>query len=346
MVKISRTQVERLLIGGAAGLVLLLAIRGTQTPPSSGMYEEPIDQIPVEQTVATPQGPTQPTVVYYQDGEGYLVPVQRQIEKQAGIAKATLALMVANPANDMEAARLGLRTVVPENTSFDLNITDGKARVNLGKEALAVVDAEQEANMVSAVVYTLTEFPTVKEVEFLIDGQKRSKLTHGTDVAGTFKRESLNLEGVEAEATFAGGQQVQLYFPSDNGRLLVPVTRMVYSDADINTAVLELAKGPRKDAGLQAPVPDGAGLIDVKVKNGVATVNFTQEFVKIAEQSDGGQQAMRALVLTCTQYPGVKSVKIQVDGKDYTMPSAAAQPTFANVAEQVVEQVPGVVEMD
>lgn len=347
MVKLRRTDVERILIGGAAGLVLLLAIRGTQMRlPQADLYEEPADQIPVEETVATPQGPTQPTVIYYQDGEGYLVPVQRQIEKQAGIAKATLALMVQSASNDMDAARLGLRTVIPENTTFELNIAEGKARVNVSKEVLGTVDAEQEANMVSAMVYTLTEFPTVKEVEFLVDGQKRSKLTHGTDISGVFKRESLNLESVDAQTTMAGANQVQIYFPSDNGRLLVPVTRMVYSDADVNTAVLELAKGPRKDSGLQTPLPGDTGLIDVKVKNGVATVNFTPEFVKIAEQSDGGQQALRALVLTCTQYPGVKSVKIQVDGKDYTLPTAAAQPTFANVAEDVVDQFPGVVEMD
>ncbi|MDR3052190.1 MAG: GerMN domain-containing protein [Oscillospiraceae bacterium] len=347
MVKFRRADVERMLIGGAAGLVLLLAIRGTQTGTlGPEPYEEPLDQIPVEQTAAIPQGPTQPTVVYYEDGEGYLVPVQRQIEKQAGIAKATLALMVQNPANDMEAARLGLRNVIPEGTSFGLDIVGGKARVDLGRQALSATDAGQEANMVSAMVYALTEFPTVQEVEFLVDGQKRSKLTHGTDISGTMHRQNLNLESVDAQTTLAGSQQVRIYFPSDNGRLLVPVTRTVFSDADVNTAVLELAKGPRKDSGLQTPLPGDVGLIDVKVRDGVATVNFTQEFARIAEQSDGGQQALRALVLTCTQFPGVKQVKVQVNGKDYALPSTAAQPTFANVAEVVAQQFPGVVEMD
>lgn len=345
--KIKRTDVERMLIAGAAGLVLLLAIRGTQTKlPAQDLYEEPFDQIPVEDVVSKAQGPTQATVVYYQDGDGYLVPVQRQVGKQDGIAKATLELMVKDTYNDMEAARMGLLTVIPEGTKFDLNIQDGKARIDVSKEALATFDAEQEANMVSAVVYTLTEFPTVKEVEFLVDGQKRSKLTHGTDVSGVFRRANLNLEGVESTATMADANQLQLYFPSDNGRLLVPVTRMVYSNADINTAMLELAKGPRKDSGLQQPLPNDVGLIDVKVNNGIATVNFTKEFVSVAEQSDGGQQALRALILTCTQFPGVKEVKVQVDGKAYTLPFPKEQATFANVADQIVENFSGVVEID
>ncbi len=348
--KIKRSDVERMLIAGAAGLVLLLAVRGTQTDlPTGELYEEPIDQIPAQDVVSQPEGPTQATVVYYQDGEGYLVPVQRQVSKQDGIAKATLGLMVQDTYNDMEAARLGLRTVIPEGTAFDLNIANGRARIDVSKEALATSDAEQEANMVAAVVYTLTEFPTVKEVEFLVDGQKRSKLTHGTDVSGVFHRENLNLESlgdVDSTATMADANQVQLYFPSDSGRLLVPVTRMVYSEPDINTAMLELAKGPRKDSGLQQPLPNDVGLIDVKVSNGTATVNFTKEFMTVAEQSDGGQQALRALMLTCTQYPGVKNVKILVDGKAYTPQIAQDQTTFANVADRIVESFPEVMVID
>jgi germination protein M len=246
----------------------------------------------------------------------------------------------------MEAARLGLRTVIPEGTTMDLNIQGGKARVDMSKSALSTADAGEEANMVSAVVYTLTEFPTVKEVEFLVDGQKRSKLTHGTDVSGVFRRENLNLESVDSAATLADADRVQLYFPSDNNRLLVPVTRAVFSTADINTAMLELTKGPRKDSGLQQPLPTGAGLIDVRVNNGTATVNFTKDFMHIAEQSDGGQQALRALVLTCMQYPGVKQVKILVDGQEYTPQVPKEQTTFANVADQIVDQFPGVVEID
>lgn len=344
--KIKRSDVERMLIAGAAGLVLLLAIGGGNTNlPLEAAYEEPLDQIPVENVVATPIGPTQPTVVYYQDGEGYLVPVQRQVSKQDGIAKATLGLMVKDVYNDMEAARLGLRTVIPEGTTFDLNITEGRARIDVSKEALATIDAEQEANMVSAVVYTLTEFPSVAEVEFLVDGQKRSKLTHGTDVSGVFHRESLNLEGVDGQlstATMADANQVQLYFPSESGRLLVPVTRMVYSEPDINTAMLELAKGPRQDSGLQQPLPQDVGLVDVKVSGGTATVSFTREFMRIAEQSDGGLQALRALMLTCTQYPGVTKVKILVDGKEYTPQVPQDQATFANVADLIVDSFPEV----
>ena len=73
---------------------------------------------------ATGGAQTVETVVYYQDNNGYLVPVMREMPLQDGIARATLAMMVSSPHNDMEAARLGLRTVMPEGTDIDL---DGSA---------------------------------------------------------------------------------------------------------------------------------------------------------------------------------------------------------------------------
>ena len=242
--KIRRVDAERGLILCASAMVVALALH-------QGNVNRQNEQLPLPATTATqaqPAAETQQTVVYYQDGEGYLVPVTRNVEKTDGIAKSTLNLMVSSPENDLSAARLGLKTTVPEGTTFDLDIRDGKARVDLSKEALSCMSAEQETLMVHSVAQTLCGFDSVEEVSFLFDGQQRSKLTYGTDVSGVFSGEYVNLESVETFSS-AGADSVKLYFPSASGRMLVPVTRTVYSDADVNTAMLELAKGPKKDSG-------------------------------------------------------------------------------------------------
>ena len=277
------------------------------------------------------------TIVYYQDNYGYLVPVMCSVPMEDGIAKATLNLMVQSVGNDMQAARLGLRTVLPENTRIDLDISNGLARIDLSKEVLDMADAAAESNMISAIVQTLTEFESVERVEFLIDGQKREALTHGTKVSGQFTRGDINPETAEPTLNLAACQPVRLYFPADSGAVIVPVTRMVYSRPDINTAVMELAKGPTRGDMLESVVPAGCGLIDVKVENGVAKLNFTGEFVNLVQNSDGGRMALKALVLTCTQFEGIKAVEIYVDGRRYD----AAQgelgvPSFMNVADSIV----------
>ncbi|MBR2942743.1 MAG: GerMN domain-containing protein [Clostridia bacterium] len=337
--RMKRADVERILIASSAALVLLLSVqsRNVEMEP----YEEPLEEIPVETvSVSAVQQDMQDTVVYYEDGDGYLVPVQRQIERQDGIAKATLNLMVQSARNDMDAARLGLVPVVPEGTTFELDIADGHARVDMGRQALSAADKQQEENMRTAIVWALTEFDTVKDVSFLVDGQKRQELTHGTNISGSYTRVGLNPE-TPVQDVFADAQEVQIYFPAQDGRLLVPISRTVYSDDDVATAVFEFLRGPKADSGLSTPLPEDAQLLGVSVQNGVVTINFSKAFTQIAEQSDGGLQAIRALMLTCTRYPGIKKVKILVDGEPYQVPTENV-PAFANVASEVESYYPEV----
>ena len=342
-IRLRRVDVERMLIACSAALVLMLSVRGRSMEKEA--YEEPLEDIPVSGTAASASATElQQTVVYYEDGDGYLVPVQRDVERQDGIAKATLNLMVQSARNDMDAARLGLIPVVPEGTTFDLDIANGHARVDMSRAVLSAADKQQEENLRTAIVWALTEFDTVKDVSFLVDGQQRDTLTHGTNISGSYTRVGLNQEEATQEV-FGGASEVQLYFPAQDGRLLVPVSRTVYSSDDVATAVFEFLRGPKANSGLETPLPEDTQLLGVSVKDGVVTINFSKGFTRIAEQSDGGMQAMRALMLTCTRYPGIRKVKILVDGEPYQLPTQEV-PTFANVASEIETQLPEVMTIE
>lgn len=287
-------------------------------------------------SAADAKAATMSTVVYYQDNYGYLVPVMCTLPYEDGVAKATLNRMIQSPENDMQAARLGLKTVLPEGTTIDLDISDGLARIDLGKEVMNMADAAAESNMIAAIVQALTEFESVERVEFLVGGQKLDKLTHGTNISKTFERGEINLETSVSAINSGELKPVVLYFPCESSSVVVPVTRMVYSNADVNTAVLELAKGPSNQSPLESALPAGCGLIDVQVVDGVAKVNFTKEFANLVQNSDGGRLALKALVLTCTQFDGVNSVQILVEGEPYDPGQGTLSvPSFANVADEI-----------
>lgn len=348
----SRITMERLLIVGAAALVVVLALRGGEQAQSTMNEVEFLAdsaqtavEVPLDSAVATEMTAT---VCWYEDGDGYLVPVTRQIPLQEGVAKATLNLMVKSSENDLAAARMGLRNVIPEGVTFDLDISGGKARVDMSREALSCATAEEELLMVQGTAAALCGFDTVQEVTFLFDGQKRSQLTNGTDVSGVFTADTVNLESVSTMAGVSEGERVQLYFPSSDGRLMVPVTRTVFSPADLTTAMLELAKGPKPDSGLEVPLPPDCGLRSVTLKDGVATIDFTREFAALTTGEDSASatnQALRAIVFTASQFPGVKQVKILVEGEPFR-PEPTAATTFVNQAEEVMAQYPGVVTID
>lgn len=343
--KVTRVDVERMLVLVSAALVVALALRGNESVRSR--YEDSALSQSVNTVTlptAAPAADMQPVTVYYQDGEGYLVPVTTQVEKTDGIAKAALNLLVQSASNDAAAARMGLKPCVPEGTTFDVDISEGRARVDLSRDALSCANAEEESLMVGSVAQTLAAFSTVKEVSFLFDGQSRSKLTHGTDVSGVFTSRDVNLETV---ATFDGADAdadlVRLYFPSQTGRMLVPVTRVVYSDADPTTALVELCRGPRSDSGLERAVPEGCGLKDVTMKDGTVTIDLTKEFLQDGDVER--VQMLRAIAYTASQFPGVKEVKLRVEGEPYTLPEEA-KATWINQELEVISYYPGVIEMD
>ena len=91
---IKRVDVERMLILCSAALVVALALRGQQE--AGVRYEEPVSQVTVASDTTDKVNQTS-VVVFYQDGEGYLVPVTTTVNTTSGVAKAALEAQFADP---------------------------------------------------------------------------------------------------------------------------------------------------------------------------------------------------------------------------------------------------------
>lgn len=105
--------------------------------------------------------------LYYgkQDGQG-LVAETRDIEKTTGIARTTVQELLRGP-TQAESVRL-----FPEGTALrDINIkSDGTCIVDLTNHVRNASTKAQTELMVYSLVNTLGEYPTVKEVTLMIDG--------------------------------------------------------------------------------------------------------------------------------------------------------------------------------
>jgi spore germination protein GerM len=104
---------------------------------------------------------------------------------------------------------------------------------------------------------------------------------------------------------------------------LVPVLRVVPKTAAVATAAIDqLLAGPTSaeagDRTVTTAVPGGTDLLGLTIKDGVATVDMSTEF-----DSGGGTASMQyrlaQVVFTLTQFPTVKSVLFQVEGKTVTV---------------------------
>lgn len=113
-------------------------------------------------------GQTLQVNLYFGDARGKkLVAEERDIVKVEGVARKTMEELLKGPAN-AEAVQ-----IFPSGTRLlDINIKpDGLCIVDLSSEARGVNSKEQEKLMIYAVANTLGQFPTIKEVSFMIDGQ-------------------------------------------------------------------------------------------------------------------------------------------------------------------------------
>ena len=98
--------------------------------------------------------------------------------------------------------------------------------------------------------------------------------------------------------------------------LLRPVIREVQEVASPQVALDELLAGPKPAEGLISPIPPGTRVLGLQVKDGLATVDFSEE---IHNNFNGGA-AMESLLLdsivyTLTEFDTIDQVQILVEGK-------------------------------
>ncbi len=295
--------------------------------------EAPSEEIPaanIDDTDANMRN----TILYLEDDYGYIVPVMKQIEWVEGIGAAAVSELVADPNTDPQMEYMGLNPVLSEGSELSLSITDGVATIQLSSGAIQAKDAVDELSKVTALVNTLTEFPTIDKVKIRQEGCTEA-LPMGTDISAAFETFDLNVMGAVSSEDTGDASKLLLYFENEAGTAIVPVTKYVGGQADAFAAMSELVKGPGQ-GGLRSMFPKDTELLGVTVdENGVASINFSKELEQVKEKPEQEKALMRSIILTLMQFDNIDEVRILVDGKEYTSTSQTtmATPDFVNTLE-------------
>jgi germination protein M len=250
-------------------------------------------------------------VAYYEDENGYLVPVNTKIPYEEGIAKATLKSLVVGNETEKTIAASGLHGVLPENTEVKgMAIKDGLCRIDFSKQILNTTSYEQEANMIKAITYTLTEYPTINKVEMLVDGQALSTLSKGYPIDAAFERSDINLFGSDV------GVNYMVYYKAPDTEVAgyyVPITFSAEKvDNPVATVAEKLFNGPPADTELGNDIPYGVNLQDVKLVGDTAVFNLGVGAVNLSEDEFNH---MKDIVSLCMkQFEDVSNVEYTVEG--------------------------------
>lgn len=226
------------------------------------------------------------TTFYFPDeGNNFVVPLTQNIPRVEGIGRFALELLIEGSNSQQFLQGTGLRAPFPNGTEIrGLTIRDGLARVDFSKDFLNY-PLEDERLVITSLLYTLTEFPTVDRVELQVEGRTMTTLPGGTSIGEVMNRNrGINLEIAAGLEDFQRASRLIVYFNTRLGEeqrhYYVPVTRIISDTDNLAQATLEeLLRGPRPGFPLYSAIPAETMLKDLSVGGEIASVNFSSELL-------------------------------------------------------------------
>jgi germination protein M len=269
------------------------------------------------------KGNYKPTL-YFEDADGYVAPLSIPIVYEGvDYAKTALQHLVKGGPVDAMLPE-GFTALLPEGTQIlglDVDGTDRTATVDFSKEFLNY-QADQERNLLEAITWTLTSFPTIDYVELRVDGKRLTEMpvAHTPIDAPLSKKFGINVELSEG-VNYSRATPVTLYFlnqTADDFVYYVPVTRMINLTDDVAAATLsELAKGPSDPNKLDAVLMPGVKASAIMPEGDNVAVEFNDSLVGPEDRVPS--ESLQAVVLSLTDTLAAKGVQITVQGKQHTM---------------------------
>ncbi|WP_018708138.1 GerMN domain-containing protein [Siminovitchia fordii] len=275
---------------------------------------------PDKETAGEEKADTVMRDLYLIDRNGMVVSQTLPLPKTESAAKQALEYLVAD-GPVAEILPNGFRTVLPADTTVDVDIKDGKAVVDFSEE-FATYDAKDEKKILQAVTWTLTQFESVKSVELKMNGHRLNEMpVNGTPISeeGLSRQDGINIDDSET-VDITNTRPVTVYYlaQSDDEVYYVPVTRRISNkeEDDVAAVIKELADGPGMVKGLASALSSDVKLMEApELEEGVVTLNFNESILGSDEKSVITDAALHSLVLSLTEQEGITSVSVLVDGK-------------------------------
>lgn len=93
------------------------------------------------------------------------------------------------------------------------------------------------------------------------------------------------------------------------------VRQIPKSDSPLTDTIKALLSGPQSSEKCMSLIPDGSRLLGASVRNGIAALNFSEDFEFNSIGADGYRAQLMQIVFTATEFATVESVQFLIEGK-------------------------------
>jgi len=220
-----------------------------------------------------------------------------------------------------------LRDYAVDNDTLTLNLS----------ESFLYYRTSAEENLLTSLVWSMTELPHIDRVHFQIEGEPVDNLNGVIDVGrGLTRSMGINLE--VGAPNVLDTQMMMLYFFTDdtNDALLVPVTRLIGPGVNpFEYAVSSLVRGPIGATYISVFNHRTTLLEQPRVEDGIMTLNFCSELFYNQDQTQVSSQVIKQLVMTMTEFDEVYEVSVVIEGSSRVFDDAG-NPITVPVSRDVV----------
>lgn len=288
------------------------------------------EAVDISQSTLSSQLDMRVTMLYFLDENDYILPVQAEIQWEEGIGKAALSMLIDGREEEIKLNSLGLFPPVPSGVTFDLDITDHIATVDIMTNGNELPKGSKQKKMLSCICNTLLCFESVESVCILIDGEKVNTTTSG-DIDDEYLEPVSNIEPAGSEENEALGY-AHLYFISSANNYLVPVKRIASDLSPANVVSQLLA--PSINTSLCSPIPPTVDVLSVTVVGTTVEVNLSKEFEQVIDDPVQKRLALTALNKSLTCLDDIEQVQVLIEGKEYNpVIETIASNSFYNILE-------------
>ena len=198
---------------------------------------------------------------------------------------------------------------------FPRDLTVTSATLREAESVIEITLSEEYAQLTgigltlanTCLVWTLTEYANVERVELYCD--------NGADLMDGNRQLTRDLYRPNAEAT-EREYTCHLYFTDAEQRYLIPTVRKVVASENLPIYILyQLLEGPQEE-GLVATMPKSTRLLEFRLENGIATVDFSDEFVSNRPRTALSERmTLYSIVNSLTELDDINGVRILVEGE-------------------------------
>lgn len=263
------------------------------------------------------------------DGAGFST-VTRSLRTEDGESLLDAAVRaLLEPSSDAESAFF----TIGDTRVLSCELACGVAAVNLSIDARGAQSEQELLALVASIGNTLLGIDGVEGVNVLVGGQCESfcRLPLGVQtqdigsVTATYAQLQADQDQLRANTLSRLTRSAVLYFPSDEGRWLVPeLQEITFTNGDFATGLIEaLRRGPGAETCATMVLPEGADLLNapptmstLSTGEHLLTLNFSSTLTNfLAFSGLSIDELLGSLSLTLLSFlPETDAVRVEING--------------------------------